>query len=87
VCLPLQALYALVQKAGCDIRSCLNTLQLLAKQAASLQPSRAKGGYVAHVRAKQVRGCARTCSKDLQLARAKGGVRGAREGQAGEGLC
>lgn len=41
-CLPpnppwLQALYALVQRAGVDIRSCLNTLQLLAKQAAQLQ--------------------------------------------------
>ena len=31
--LPAQALYILVQRAGVDIQSCLNTLQLLAKQA------------------------------------------------------
>ncbi|KAF5839559.1 P-loop containing nucleoside triphosphate hydrolase protein [Dunaliella salina] len=63
------ALYALVQRAGVDIRSCLNTLQLLAKQAAQHQhPGRGAASRPApHIKAKQVLSC--SCSAFFVLLR------------------
>jgi hypothetical protein len=51
-----QALHALAQRTDCDIRSCLNTLQFLARQQQSSRGDshHLPGGHVAHITLKHV---------------------------------
>jgi hypothetical protein len=43
-CYCFQALLLLAQRTGCDVRACINTLQLLARQQAAKQPPGSSGG-------------------------------------------